>query len=338
MIENAMPNSLRCYQVNKQEPQEIIADVQSVSIDELPPGSVTIRVVYSSINYKDALAATGHPGVVRKFPHVPGIDAAGIVVQSDSDQYQVGQSVVVTSYELGVDRWGGWSEFIRVQPEWIVPLPEGLTLKESMILGTAGLTAAMCVNSLLQHEISIDSGDILVTGASGGVGSFAVSLLNQLGYQVTAVSGKAAMHDRLIELGAKQVIDRSAIDTGSTKPLLKTEWPAAIDTVGGSLLSHLVRSIKQQGCVAACGNAGGVELDLTVFPFILRGVTLDGIDSSWYPIEKRTVLWEQLATDWKLPDLNSRAKTIKLDKVQATVDSILEGSHKERTIIQISEE
>lgn len=338
MIENAMSNSFRCYQVNKQEPQEIIAGVQTISIDDLPPGGVTIRVVYSSINYKDALAATAHPGVVRKFPHVPGIDAAGFVVQSDSDQFQVGQPVIVTSYKLGVDRWGGWSEFIRVQPEWIVPLPEGLTLKESIILGTAGLTAAMCVSSLLQHEISIDSGNILVTGASGGVGSFAVSLLNQLGYQVTAVSGKAAMHDRLIELGAKQVIDRSAIDTGSSKPLLKTEWSAAIDTVGGSLLSHLIRSIKQQGCVAACGNAGGVELDLTVFPFILRGVTLDGIDSSWYPIAKRTALWQKLATDWKLPDLDSRAKTITLDQVQATVDSILEGSHKERTIIQISEE
>lgn len=333
-----MQKSFRCYQVNKQESEEIIAGVQSVSNDALPPGEVTIRVVYSSINYKDALAATGHPGVVRKFPHVPGIDAAGTVVHSDSDQFEVGQSVVVTSYELGVDRWGGWSEFIRVQPEWIVPLPEKLTLKESMILGTAGLTAAMCVSSLLQHEISVDSGEILVTGASGGVGSFAVSLLNRLGYQVTAVSGKGSMHDRLLELGAKQIIDRSVIDTGSKKPLLKAEWPAAIDTVGGSLLSHLIRSIDRQGCVAACGNAGGAELDLTVFPFILRGVTLDGIDSSWYPIEKRTALWRKLATDWKLPDLDSRAEMINLDQVQATVDSMLQGSHKERTIIQISEE
>lgn len=333
-----MQKSFRCYQVNKQESQEIVAGVQSVSNDALPPGEVTIRVVYSSINYKDALAATGHPGVVRKFPHVPGIDAAGTVVHSDSDQFEVGQPVVVTSYELGVDRWGGWSELIRVQPEWIVPLPEELTLKESMILGTAGLTAAMCISSLLQHEISVDSGDIIVTGASGGVGSFAVSLLNRLGYQVTAVSGKASMHDRLLELGAKQIVDRSVIDTGSKKPLLKAEWPAAIDTVGGSLLSHLIRSIDRQGCVAACGNAGGAELDLTVFPFILRGVTLDGIDSSWYPIEKRTALWQKLATDWKLPDLDSRAEVIDLDQVQATVDSMLQGSHKERTIIQISEE
>ncbi len=333
-----MHNSFRCYQVNKQELQEISAGIQSVSYDELPPGDVTIRVVYSSINYKDALAATGHPGVVRNFPHVPGIDAAGIVVQSDSDQFQIGQSVVVTSYELGVDRWGGWSELIRVQPEWIVPLPEGLTLKESMILGTAGLTAAMCVSSLQQHEIRVDSGNIIVTGASGGVGSFAVSLLNRLGYQVTAVSGKASMHDRLIKLGAKQVIDRSTIDADSRKPLLRTEWPAAIDTVGGSLLSHLIRSIDRQGCVAACGNAGGAELDLTVFPFILRGVTLDGIDSSWYPIKRRTALWQKLATDWKLPDLDSRAEIIDLDQVQATVDSILQGKHKERTIIQISEE
>jgi len=186
---------------------------------------VTIRVVYSSINYKDALAASGHPGVVRKFPHVPGIDAAGIVVESDSDQFTVGDSVVVTSYELGVERWGGWSEFIRVQPEWIVPLPEGLTLKESMILGTAGLTAAMCVNSLIHHHITVGSGNILVTGASGGVGSFAVSLLSRLAFQVTAVSGKHEMHERLRKLGASKVIDRLAIDLTSDKPLLKGHWP-----------------------------------------------------------------------------------------------------------------
>ncbi|QDU08942.1 YhdH/YhfP family quinone oxidoreductase [Gimesia aquarii] len=333
-----MQKSFRCYQVKKNDQQDITSCVESVSSDSLPSGSVTIRVVYSSINYKDALAATGHPGVVRKFPHVPGIDAAGIVEQSDSDQFAVGQPVVVTSYELGVDRWGGWSEFICVQPEWIVPLPEELMLKESMILGTAGLTAAMCVSSILQHEISVDSGNVLVTGASGGVGSFAISLLNRLGYQVTAVSGKASMHDRLIELGAKQVIDRGAIDIGSSKPLLKTQWPAAIDTVGGSLLSHLIRSIEHQGCVATCGNAGGTELDLTVFPFILRGVTLDGIDSSWYPIAKRTALWQKLATDWKLPDLESRAKMITLDQIQETVASLLEGSHQERTIIQIGDE
>lgn len=333
-----MQKSFRCYQVKKNDQQDITFRVESVSSDSLPSGSVTIRVVYSSINYKDALAATGHPGVVRKFPHVPGIDAAGIVEHSDSDQFKIGQPVVVTSYELGVDRWGGWSEFIRVQPEWIVPLPEELTLKESMILGTAGLTAAMCVSSLLQHDISVNSGNILVTGASGGVGSFAVSLLNQLGYQVTAVSGKASMHDRLTELGAKEVIDRSAVDTGSSKPLLKTQWPAAIDTVGGSLLSHLIRSIEHQGCVAACGNAGGAELDLTVFPFILRGVTLDGIDSSWYPIAKRTALWQKLATDWKLSDPESRAKTITLDQIQETVASLLEGRHQERTIIQIGDE
>lgn len=333
-----MLNDFTCYQVQKNEQKEITAELQTASPDDLAPGAVTVRVIYSSINYKDALAATGHPGVVRKFPHVPGIDAAGLVVQSDSDQFKVGQPVVVTSYELGVERWGAWSELIRVQPEWIVPLPAGLSLKESMILGTAGLTAAMCVSSLLHHEISVDSGEVLVTGASGGVGSFAISLLNQLGYQVTAVSGKAALKNRLIELGAKQVIDRSDVDTGSEKPLFKTQWAAAIDTVGGSILSHLIRAIHPNGCVAACGNAGGVDLDLTVFPFILRGITLAGIDSAWYPLEKRTALWQKLATDWKLPDLDSRAKLITLDQVPATVDSILKGSHQERTIIQVSDE
>ncbi|QDV48739.1 oxidoreductase [Gimesia fumaroli] len=333
-----MTDSFRCYQVNKNEQKKISAGLVSAPYNNLPPGAITVRVVYSSVNYKDALAASGHPGVVRKFPHVPGIDAAGYVVESDSDQFQVGDPVVVTSYELGVERWGGWAEFIRVEPEWIVPLPEGLTLKESMILGTAGLTAAMCVDSIIHHHITPDAGNILVTGASGGVGSFCVSLLNQLGYQVTAVSGKHALHQRLLELGATKVIDRLEIDLSSDKPLLKGHWPAAIDTVGGFLLSHVIRSIQPHGCVAACGNAGGAQLDLTVFPFILRGVTLDGIDSAWYPIERRTALWQKLATDWKLPDLESRAKAITLEQVKETVESLLNRTHQERTIIKISEE
>jgi len=333
-----MTASFRCFQVRQDQAQEISADVVSVPEENLPPGDVTIRVVYSSVNYKDALAATGHPGVVRQFPHVPGIDAAGVVVASDTDQFSVGDQVIVTSYELGVDRWGGWSELIRVQPEWIVPLPAGLSLKEAMILGTAGLTAAMCVESLIHHHIQPDSGKILVTGASGGVGSFAVSLLKQCGYEVTAVSGKPETHQRLLDLGADEVVDRLSIDISSDKPLLKGHWAAAIDTVGGSLLSHVIRSIQPQGCVAACGNAGGAHLVLTVFPFILRGVTLDGIDSAWYPIEKRAALWQKLATDWKLHDLESRATVISLEQVQRTVDSLLNRTHQERTIIQISEE
>lgn len=333
-----MTDSFRCYQVDKNQQQKITAGIETVPYEALPPGAVTIRVVYSSVNYKDALAATGHPGIVRKFPHVPGIDAAGIVVESESDQFQVGDPVVVTSYELGVERWGGWAEFIRVEPEWIVPLPEGLTLKESMILGTAGLTAAMCVDSIMHHHITPDAGNILVTGASGGVGSFSVSLLSQLGYQVTAVSGKHALHQRLLDLGAANVIDRLEIDLSSDQPLLKGHWPAAIDTVGGFLLSHIIRSIQPNGCVAACGNAGGTQLDLTVFPFILRGVTLDGIDSAWYPIERRTRLWQKLASDWKLPDLESRVKVISLEQIQETVESLLNRTHQERTIIKISEE
>lgn len=333
-----MKNSLSCFLVNKNEQGEISAGLQSVSSADLPEGDVTIRVVYSSINYKDALAATGHPGVVRKFPHIPGIDAAGFVVESNSDQFKVGDAVIVTSYELGVERWGGWSEMIRVQPEWVVPLPEGLTLKESMILGTAGLTAAMCVNSLIQHEIPTDDGGVLVTGASGGVGSFALSLLKRGGFHPVAVTGKPSAALRLIELGAREVIGRDELEDDSKKPLLKARWSAAIDTVGGPMLSHVIRSIQQNGCVAACGNAGGTELDLTVFPFILRGVTLDGIDSAWYPLRKRTALWQKLATEWKLPDLESRAEVISLEQVQDTVDAMLKGDHRERTIIKISEE
>lgn len=333
-----MQNTVSCFLVNKNERKEITAGLQTVPAADLPSGDVTIRVVYSSINYKDALAATGHPGVVRNFPHIPGIDATGFVVESQSDQFAVGDAVIVTSYELGVERWGGWSELIRVQPEWVVPLPAGLTLKESMILGTAGLTAAMCVNSLIQHEIPVDAGSVLVTGASGGVGSFALSLLKRVGFHPVAVTGKPAAALRLIELGAREVIGRDELEDDSQKPLLKARWSAAIDTVGGPMLSHVIRSLQPNGCVAACGNAGGTELDLTVFPFILRGVTLDGIDSAWYPIRKRTALWQKLATDWKLPDLDSRAEVIPLEQVQQTVDAMLKGEHQERTIIQISAE
>lgn len=333
-----MTKSFRCFQVNKNDQKEISAGLVSVPFNNLPEGEVTIRVVYSSINYKDALAATGHPGVVRHFPHIPGIDAAGIVEESSSDQFQPGDRVVVTSYELGVERWGAWSELIRVRPEWIVPLPDALSLKESMILGTAGLTAAMCVNSLLHHEIKTDAGPVLVTGASGGVGSFALSLLKQCGYQVTAVSGKPELEPRLRELGADEVIDRREWDLSSEKPLLKGQWAAAIDTVGGPLLSFVIRSLNHNGCVAACGNAGGAELDLTVFPFILRGITLDGIDSAWYPLTQRKALWEKLAGEWKLPDLDARANVISLDEVQETVSQMLEGTHQERTIIKIGNE
>ena len=333
-----MQNSLSCFLVNKNEQKEITGCLQSVPSDDLPSGDVTIRVVYSSINYKDALAATGHPGVVRNFPHIPGIDAAGYVVESKSDRFQVGDAVIVTSYELGVERWGGWSEFIRVKPEWVVPLPAGLTLKESMNLGTAGLTAAMCVNSLIQHEIPTDPGNVLVTGASGGVGSFALSLLKRAGFHPVAVTGKPSAALRLVELGAREVIGRDELEDDSKKPLLKARWSAAIDTVGGSILSNVIRSIQPNGCVAACGNAGGAELDLTVFPFILRGITLDGIDSAWYPIEKRTTLWQKLATDWKLTDLDSRAEIIPLEHVQETVNAMLKGEHQERTIIQIGAE
>ena len=207
-----------------------------------------------------------------------------------------------------------------------------------LILGTAGLTAAMCVNSLIQHEIPTDPGNVLVTGASGGVGSFALSLLKRAGFHPVAVTGKPSAALRLVELGAREVIGRDELEDDSKKPLLKARWSAAIDTVGGSILSNVIRSIQPNGCVAACGNAGGAELDLTVFPFILRGITLDGIDSAWYPIEKRTTLWQKLATDWKLTDLDSRAEIIPLEHVQETVNAMLKGEHQERTIIQIGAE
>lgn len=329
-----IPESMRCLLVTKGSDGAIHRAVTTRQTNELPEGDVVVRVQFSALNYKDALAATGHPGVVSRFPHVPGVDAAGEVVQSTSSKFKPGDNVIVTSFELGAGCWGGYAEFIRVPADWVVPLPAGLTSRESMILGTAGLTVAMCLEAIERQGIGPGDGAVVVTGASGGVGSMAVSILAKAGYQVVAATGKPAA-ELLKRMGAADVVGRDAISDASGKPLLKSKWKAAIDTVGGSVLSTVLRSMQPGGCVAACGLVGGVDLPVTVYPFILRGVTLAGIDSAHYPAEKRPAIWQKLAGQWKPKLLEEIATEVALEDLEPKIADILAGRVTGRVVVRI---
>lgn len=305
-------------------------------VDDLPQGDVLIRVEYSSLNYKDALSAKGNPGVTKKFPHVPGIDAAGRVVISKSAQFQANDSVIVTGFDLGMDTWGGFAEYIRVPAEWVVSLPDGMSLRESMIFGTAGFTAALCIDALQQNNITPDRGEVLVTGATGGVGSIAISILAKLGYAVVAVTGKESQYDYLKFLGASSIISREEVNDNSGKPLLKERWAGVVDTVGGNTLATLIETTKHSGCVTACGLVGGAELITTVYPFILRGVRLIGIDSVQCPIATRSTLWKKLASDWKPSHLERVVTTVNLEELREKVNAILQGKIVGRVLVDLS--
>ena len=330
-----LPENFACYLVRKVGKGQIEAGVERRPLVELPAGEVLVRVEYSSLNYKDALASQGHPGVVRQFPHIPGIDAAGTVAASDSPRFSPGQKVIVTSYEVGSGRWGGWAEYLRVPAEWVVPMPANLSAEEAMIYGTAGFTAAQCVLALIDHGITPDQGDTVVTGATGGVGLFAVAFLAKLGYAVTAATGKQDRRDWLVTLGAKNVIDRRDVDDNSDKPLLSARWAGAVDTVGGNTLGTLLRSMDRAGAVSACGLVGGTNLPISVYPFILRGVTLSGIDSGYCPMPKRLEIWNHLADDWKLENLSGLADRAGLSDLKPRIDAMLEGRHAGRTIVSL---
>ena len=330
-----LPEQFRCWLVEKTPDGVVSSSITERKTAELPTGDVTVRVAWSSLNYKDALAATGHPGVARTFPHVPGIDAAGVVAESTSPEFPVGTEVIATGHELGTERWGGWAEFIRVPSAWLVKRPAGLTLEEAMTIGTAGFTAAQSVQALIHAGVTPERGPILVTGATGGVGSMAVQLLAQLGYDVTAVSGKPDRIEWLQQLGAKAVIDRETFLQVPNRPLLSATWAGGVDTVGGTMLATLLRSVSHRGCVAACGLVGGADFSLTVYPFILRGITLAGIDSAWCPEPERAEIWNRLATDWKPTHLAESQAIIPLDQVGPAVEQILKGQLAGRTVVCI---
>ena len=311
-----------------------VQSIQTQSTENLPAGNVLIQVHYSSVNYKDALSATGNKGVTKKYPHTPGIDAAGIVAYSENNQFLVGDEVIVSGNDLGMNTPGGFGQYIRVPAEWVVKLPEGLTMKEAMIIGTAGFTAGISLLRLNELVKPAD-GKVVVTGATGGVGSVALSLLSKLGYQTIAVSGKESEYNFLRSLGATEIISRAEFQQIDKRPMLSAQYAGAIDTVGGPILENILKTLHPLGAVTTCGSVSSTQLNMTVFPFILRGVSLIGISAQNYPMNLRRVLWEKLSNEWKPAHLLNLYKEIQLSELKTTLESILRGELKGRTIVRL---
>ncbi len=311
-----------------------IGSVKEVEFDPLKENEIRVRVDYSSLNFKDALSATGNKGVTRKFPHTPGIDAVGVVEKSMSSLYIIGEKVVVTSYDLGMNTDGGFAEYIQVPADWAIKLPEQLTMKEAMIYGTAGLTAGMSVWHLVRH-LKPEDGKIIVSGATGGVGSMSISILSKLGYSVVAISGKREEANYLKSIGAEMVILRKDFENIDQKPLLKPMYAGAIDTVGGVILENIIKAIKPMGIVTCCGNVASPKLELTVYPFILRGISLIGIDSQNFPMKYREKVWQNLSCDWKPINIFSACNEISLCDLPNYINEMLNGRLKGRTIVDL---
>jgi acrylyl-CoA reductase (NADPH) len=316
---------------------QFVRQIKDKSLSGLPPGEVLVRVKYSSLNYKDVLSATGNRGVTQKYPHTPGIDAAGVVEASDHAAFKPGDEVIVTSYDLGMNTPGGFGQYIRVPAAWVVPRPENLSLRESMIYGTAGYTAALSVYRLSQHGVAPGRGEILVSGATGGVGSVAVSILRQAGYEVVAINGISDQKAYLLGLGAKEVISIEDATDLSGKPLLKGRWAGGIDTVGGPILATTIKSTNYGGVVTCCGNVASPDLPLNVYPFILRAVTLVGIDSQNTPMDLRRQVWQKIATAWKIANLDRLVTEIPLEELDQRIEQILAHKHRGRTLVKLPE-
>ena len=311
-----------------------IRDIKTKLVSDLPEGDLLVRVHYSSLNYKDALSASGNKGVTRKYPHTPGIDAVGTIVSSKNDKFEVDEKVIVTSYDLGMNTDGGFGQLIRVPEDWAVKLPENLSMKEAMTFGTAGLTAGMSVLRLTE-SIKPEEGEIIVSGATGGVGALSISILKKLGYRISAITGKETERDYLMNLGVDNIILRKDFESIENRPLLKPVFAGAIDTVGGVILENIIKSIRPMGVVTCCGNVASPKLDLTVFPFILRGVTLIGIDSQNYPMAYREQVWNKLAKDWKPDKLADTCIEITLNELNEKIDLMLGGKLKGRTVLNM---
>jgi acrylyl-CoA reductase (NADPH) len=312
-------------------------NIATRSIGDLPEGAVLVRVHYSSLNYKDALSASGNKGVTRSYPHTPGIDAAGLVAESADERFKPGDAVIVTSYDLGMNTPGGFGQYIRVPGGWVVPLPAGMTLRQSMCYGTAGLTAALSVQQLLQHGMSPERGPVLVSGATGGVGGIAVAILAGLGFKVAAVNGLEDRSQYLKEIGAQEIISIEEANDQSGRPLLKGRWAGSIDAVGGNILATTIKSMLACGVVTCCGNAASPELPISVYPFILRGVVLVGIDSQNCPMPARVNAWQKLAAKWKIPNLETLVTEIGLSDLDQRITAMLNRQLKGRCIVRLPE-
>jgi acrylyl-CoA reductase (NADPH) len=321
--------------VVEEQDGKFIRNIKSKNIDSLQPGEVVVKVNYSSLNFKDALSASGNKGVTRNYPHTPGIDAAGIVEDSQSDKLKKGDSVIITGYDFGMNVNGGFGEYVRVPADWPMLLPAGLTPKEAMMLGTAGLTAALCILRLTE-KVKPTDGKIAVSGATGGVGILSIAILAKLGYEVVAISGKKQEEDFLKKVGATEVISREEFGVKETRPMLKARFAGAVDTVGGTILDNIIKSTNFLGVVTSCGNAASPNLDLTVFPFILRGVSLVGIDSQNCPKNLREEAWKKLASDWKLNNLEELCVEKSLTELGTCIDDMLTGKLKGRVLVNLN--
>jgi acrylyl-CoA reductase (NADPH) len=331
-----LPQTFKAMVVSETGDKKFPREIKQVALSDLPAGELVIEVKYSSLNYKDALSATGNKGVTRKYPHTPGIDAAGVVVNSSSRDIAIGSEVIVMGYDLGMNTAGGFGQYISVPAGWAVKLPAGLTLRDSMAYGTAGFTAALCVMRLLAGGLNKEAGEVLVTGASGGVGSVAVAILAKLGFDVIAATGKTAEKDFLTGLGAKAIISREEANDTSGRPLQKGRWAGAVDTVGGNILATALKSAKYGGLVTACGNAMSADLSVSVFPFILRGVSLLGVDSVEIPMTTRTRVWQKLASEWKLDMSGNLITECSLEELNPKIDEILQGGIRGRVLVNLS--
>lgn len=325
-------NNYKALSIAENEDGEFIKSIETLNKKDLPQGELLIRVQYSSLNYKDGLSASGNKGVTKNFPHTPGIDAAGIVESSSVSNILVGDEVIVTGYDLGMDTPGGFGQYISIPAAWAVPRPKNLSLRESMIIGTAGLTAALCVEKLQKMGLTVGQ-KIVISGASGGVGSFAVALLHKLGCQVIASTGSPDKAEFLNSLGATEIIDRSILAEPNSNPFAKEQWDGAIDTAGGHTLANIIKGLKHSGSVAAVGLVESAEIPVSIFPFLLRGVNLLGIDSVQITRAKRLPIWELLADNWKLDNLEQLATEIKLEEVAATLDRLLQGKTTGRILV-----
>ena len=308
--------------------------IEERSINDLPAGEVLVRVHYAGLNYKDGLSSAGHKGITREFPHQPGIDASGVVISDSTSKFSEGDKVICTSFDFGMNTSGGFGEYIRVPAEWCVALPKGLTLEESMIHGSGGYTAALALYKMEQSGQRPEMGPICVTGATGGVGSIAVTLLSQSGYEVIASTGKQEEHTYLQTLGATTIVDRNEIIDESEKPLSQSKWAGAIDNVGGRTLASLIKACGRNGSVASIGLVASADLKTTVYPFILNGVNLLGIESAYTPSKIRVEIWNRLANQWKINHLHDIKTIISLEDLDQYFDLILKGKTRGRVVVK----
>jgi acrylyl-CoA reductase (NADPH) len=331
-----MSDTFKALLATENDEGKAVCNFTDLTLDDLPEGDTVVQVAYSTLNYKDGLAINGNRGkIMHSLPMTPGIDLCGTIISTDNPDYQPGDEVIITGWGLSEWEWGGYTQMARVQSEWLVKLPEGMSLQQSMAIGTAGFTAMLAVMGLENMDITPDSGDILVTGAAGGVGSVAVSILAKLGYNVVASTGRAETHDYLTSLGAASFVDREEL-SGEARPMARAVWAGAIDTVGSNILANVIPKISNNGAVSVCGNAAGFDLSTTVLPLILRGVSLIGINSVYVPTERRAEAWRRLATDLDMALLDSMTNVVSFDELIPLSKEILKGQVRGRTVIDVN--